>query len=934
MLSQTETTDIGMGDGSSAFNTAIQCIERTLLEEHRQAFHHIDSSLLLEQLRNVAAREHASERTLIACSRKCALFVQTFAPYFNVLNICTQARPEWSGCFWGLVHLVIQVASDYPLFMEKVANLIEAIANMLPPYHQIYATCRNRTSSAQTITKDVHLEALMSYAYYDLVDLFLDIYCIFFRGTLGTQSRHLAVASAAPVHWRPLDSRFARLEGRLIQHRRWLEKETESHVQDFAEVEHHRRKYLRYLHRQADVHATDAPDAVLEEHRLLKRLRRVGIIQAWLLDVSHSEQVCSNVCQIDQLGSCNWFLQAPKYQRWKKETFDPRRANDKDALKSDWHDRVLFVQAEAGFGKSIVGRAVVDDLEAEAANLENSDKLLSVAYFCCSKHSDSTQSDGIFRQLAHQLLHANRHDHTMLDTVCLLLRKTSFSETASTDQVLEVLSVLLRQHPTFLVIDGAERCSDLKSFLTSLASLARHSDLKAIIFSRPSIKIPLEYQKWASDAPHTLLLDNEHNRNAIDTFVTQNLSQLADQGYFGIRMDRGLISQVARQSNGSFLWANTLLDYLHSPALTPDDRQVILENVQSLRSLEALYSHILRTLAQRPAREKRIIAGSFHWLSYPIHRLCASSLRTALASAADMDEDEDSFPTDLLQALPQLTCGLVEVTENSVNFAHPLVQAFLQSASSHGSEFSLCDENSVHAYLAARCLSYLAHDIPKRPLGGLSPHIRPTTSVIPTSSSASYRTSKSGDSGYKSLSSSEGDNALPHAAMASHHTNASTTSIRTIPFDTNLPFLRYASLCWPIHLSRALAPAHSHPYVIPTPGPFSSVPYLPALSSFLRSRLAVTAWVEASFRYSLPPTLTRLVGPLSDLKGEIPPATIEGKELRLVVNELQVLSERLGELKREFATSLRENPSLIWQMGGTVGEDFWPIWEGCMGTAR
>jgi hypothetical protein len=505
---------------------------------------------------------------------------------------------------------------------------------------------------------------------------------------------------------------------------------------------------------------------------------------------------------------------------------------------------------------------------------------------------------------------------------------------ATANEVSDVLSILLRQHPTFLVIDGLEECSDEKGFLSSLAAQCRKSDARAIIFSRPAIKIPLEYQRWASDAPHIMLLDAQHNANAIESFVRQNVGQMADQGYFGISMDRTLISHVAQRSDG-FLWASLLLRYLESPCLSPDERQAILQNVHSLEGLEALYSHIFRTLKRRSAYERRVVADVFRWLSFPVHRICMSALRTALTSSNDMAENEGSYPADILQVLPQLTCGLIEVSNDGVFFTHPSVREYLQAPVSQGSEFSLCDESSVHAHLTARCLSYLAHDIPQRPLSGLSPHIRAMVPAVSASSGASYRTSKSGDSGYKSLSSSEGDNPLPQPALQPTHNNTSTASIRAIPFDTNLPFLRYASLCWPVHLSRALAPTHNnHPYVIPSPGPFQAVPYIPALSAFLASRLAVTAWVEASFRYSLPPTLTRLVGPLADLKGEIPPATIEGKELRLVVSELNILSERLMELKRGFATSLRENPSLIWQMEETVGEDYWPVWDGSTGMPR
>lgn len=568
--------------------------------------------------------------------------------------------------------------------------------------------------------------------------------------------------------------------------------------------------------------------------------------------------------------------------------------------------------------------------------MERSDALPSTAYLqITSNSSDLVHPDHVFRQLSSQLLHAHRHDHTTLDTVCLLLRKTSFQDTATTDEVINILSILLRQHPTFLIVDGIECCSNSKEALSTLAELCRKVDVRAIVFSRPTIRIPLEYQRWASDAPHILSLDAQHNAHTIEGFIAQELNQMVDQAYSGISEDRRFISHVAQLSNGNFLWASLLMSYLHSPALSPDERQVVLQHVHQLQGLDALYSSIIRTLGRGPAHERRIVADLFRWLSFPVHQLCTSALRTALISSVDFTEHENLYPNDMLQVLPQLTCGLVEVYDDNVFFAHASICEYLQSPASQGSEFSLWDENNVHAHLTARCLSYLAHDVPKRPLSGLSPHIISILPAAATSSGASYRTSKSGDSGYKSLSSTEGDNAIPQPTVQQHHNNASTTSIRAVPFDTTLPFLRYASLCWPIHLSRALSPTQDHhPYIIPSPGPFSAVPYLPALSDFLSSRLAVTAWVEASFRYNLPPTLTRLVGPLSDLKAELPPNTIEGKELRLVLGELSVLSDRLMELKRGYATSLRENPSLIWQMDGSVGERYWPAWEESLGIPR
>jgi hypothetical protein len=187
----------------SFFDEAIEAIEHTIQEEHRKSFHQLEAASLLEELRNAATRSSMCGSSLATCSRKLAIFVQTFAPYFNILGVCTQVREEWSGCFWGLVHLLYQVrilkcskkkralmrpqtASSYMLFFEKIADMFEAIANVLPPYRQIYTLCQQRIDSSQVDTEDTQLTMLMSFAYADVVRICLDLYRIFFRDNTGT----------------------------------------------------------------------------------------------------------------------------------------------------------------------------------------------------------------------------------------------------------------------------------------------------------------------------------------------------------------------------------------------------------------------------------------------------------------------------------------------------------------------------------------------------------------------------------------------------------------------------------------------------------------------------------------------------------------------------------------------------------------------------
>jgi hypothetical protein len=72
------------------------------------------------------------------------------------------------------------------LFLEKIADMFEAMASVLPPYRQIYTICKRRIGNVQISVEDDRLSMLMSYTFLDIVNVLLDVYRIFFREPLGT----------------------------------------------------------------------------------------------------------------------------------------------------------------------------------------------------------------------------------------------------------------------------------------------------------------------------------------------------------------------------------------------------------------------------------------------------------------------------------------------------------------------------------------------------------------------------------------------------------------------------------------------------------------------------------------------------------------------------------------------------------------------------
>jgi hypothetical protein len=734
------------------------------------------------------------------------------------------------------------------------------------------------------------------------------------------------------VLWRPLDSRLASLEKRLRRHRKWLDKEIKETNSDL--LTQNRKEYLDFLNIGTEAEANGGEE--VEVDRMARRLRRVDRVKAWLSNCCAYQDVYEHRIQQRHPNTCTWFLNVPQYCKWRNTPFDGRLANDTDNLHTSWHERIVFVQAKLGYGKTFLSGQVIDNL-TRTEDLSISDEPPMTAFFHFdAAHLYCTHPNDAFRSIAEQLVHAHRHDRSTLDALALLLRKTPEQEKASSDNVIALLSLLLRQHSTFLVIDGIDECSDIELFLTLLPEICRKSDTRVLLFSRPNIKIPLSYQKWASDAPHIISLDEPQNTPDIETYLIESLNGMADQGFFGISMDRSLISHVAGRSNGVFLWASLLLKYLQSPSLSPDERRAALENFHQLEGLGALYRGILTSLDRQPAREKRVAVDIFRWLALSIRRLCIPGTQVALAITPGQSTTEDQYLANFEESIPHLTGGLVEVTNCSVLFTHRSVKEYLQSRECQHSPFNLYDEITVHTHLAAKCISFLANDVPKQPLHRLQPFIRPLVEQVATGSgTSSVRTESSGDSGYKSVSSgTSGSTTTTTSTSDSNSTAPKRSQSSTSCFDDDIPFLRYASLCWPIHLTRALADAaprspslltmrSNNSTKIKTNDPFHNTPWLPVLGAFLADRSAVTAWVEASWRYSLPPNVSRLIPLLCDIKSALPPATVEGRELRLVVQELRELSDQLIVLKHEYGITLRENPSLIWQMEGV----FWPRWD-------
>lgn len=241
------------------------------------------------------------------------------------------------------------------------------------------------------------------------------------------------------------------------------------------------------------------------------------------------------------------------------------------------------------------------------------------------------------------------------------------------------------------------------------------------MLGRPDILLPRPFTKLPCLA---LDLTSKDNYADILAMITMEFENLWDQGKFGNRpISVDAAERTSRHANGMFLWARLFLSYLDSPALTPKKRHSFVIDAINFEGLNGLIIAILMRLDAWTSAEKTVVLNIFRWVAASLYPLTAASLHTALAITPGDETTDLDYLTDFPGCLPHLTGALVEIDAfGRPAFMHLSVKEFLTSTDPRvPTSLSLAKGAVVHDTLASCCLSYLTHDIPRRPIRPLIP---------------------------------------------------------------------------------------------------------------------------------------------------------------------------------------------------------------------
>ncbi|KAI0182629.1 hypothetical protein EV127DRAFT_449110 [Xylaria flabelliformis] len=280
---------------------------------------------MIASVRKASSHFAGNQRGLIRIAERIAAFSDAFAPFFDVVNVYVQIKPEWAAVFWGTLWLIFKLGSNLISFFDRVSAMLEEMAMILPQYEAWFDICK-RTRPFTTADR---LSQSLAMLYGDFVDFTIHVYFMF---TKRSKARLRRVFQTSGIMLRPFDARFSLLKEHIEKHRVWFETEAQIQQHDLL---HQTRSDLRQF---LDSSLNDREVA----YRRRENFLRIQEIKSWIN--SSDYQSLYNHVNTQMHPQCGKFIiQLSDYIRLKSLPFSNSNLKDPKPS-SEWLQRVIFLR--------------------------------------------------------------------------------------------------------------------------------------------------------------------------------------------------------------------------------------------------------------------------------------------------------------------------------------------------------------------------------------------------------------------------------------------------------------------------------------------------------------------------------------------------------------------------------------------------------------
>ncbi|KAJ1333131.1 ankyrin repeat domain-containing protein 50 [Microdochium nivale] len=647
---------------TQTFRKAFEDLSQTITAADARGF----SSTQIEDVRQAALQIEdrlASRGGLRNMKRLLPLF-SGMEHYAKAVEIVCNGTP-YLAWIWAPITLILRVASEY---IEAFEKIIKGYALMAEPLQRFQTL-----GTAYSNSKEFHQTLAIFYA--DILEFHKQAYVFVKRS--GWKLLFL-------TSWGRFQRRFNGILEDMARHEDLIDKEANAlNISEARKMRDDLRSW-----REETVLSQRAADDELAS-------RQLSFVTSWL-KVDESDQLAIfdalSVEGETYPGTCDWLTNDEAVRSYLKSL--PSTAN-------------LWLQGIPGAGKSILSSRLVRFMEISGFPV--------IRHFCNHSFASSLTYEHLMQQVVLQLIRNDVELILFVYETMVLGRKTPSRSTLQ-KLILEIVSVSskLSSQTAYLwvVVDGIDECRDdhqkaivsLLGLMAAKAAKSTTTTFKIMISSRdtPALRRSLKMSQVMSLGSRSDEIDQ-----AIGSYVTTRLYPLYERlGEFGSTPSdiAAIESSIIRKSDGMFLYAKLVVDYLSHNII--NSTAEILKSVNELpKKIVDFYQKILsQILTHLDGRSITRLKSVCSWIAYSKRPLKKHELLSALSF-----DFEEPYITNLASAHVLTICGplLVEMPNNTFTFIHISLQEFLQS--SH-STLRIDREDAAHEHTQV-VLACLIHSI-------------------------------------------------------------------------------------------------------------------------------------------------------------------------------------------------------------------------------
>ncbi|CZR63552.1 uncharacterized protein PAC_13449 [Phialocephala subalpina] len=635
----------------------------------------------------------------VSLLKKLQKFSDSLSPYFHIIEVFCSAHPEFACLAWGALSLLLQLASNFSNFFEKVCDLLESLNAILPQFRDVYNSLNHMKSD---LTPRLH-EAILQF--YTCLFEFFQTLARVFTNKNGTIRR--TPATLADLFWRPFDVRFQAVVKRIRICQGIVKSELD--VALILAI----RTDINLEREQLSQNTEDVRHMLKEVENM--RLGYDEMQRDWFrskvlqwLSPPPFKSAFEQAQYSREEGTAQWLYQEPIFQSWHRNSVTKQSSPSAVVHR----DQILWMNGNPGSGKTVLAASTIEELQSPDST-NNGEVPIVCYYFFEAASPHGTTRLAAYRALATQLFQQGHVLESIRDVFAFA--GNSVREPASENELLDTLKLSLDiLQEVYFVVDGVDECEENARVFDDLYHLCEVSTLKVIFFSRPNVAC-IRRSKYHLQ---TIAIDQSKQGKDMGLFFDRELQDLQESDLLPKGVDLASIrGQLIERADGMFLWGRLMMKYLNSPALTAKARLDVVRETNP-DGIDEMYWRIFKILGTQDQASQQLARTVFLWCLHAYHNLDDSQLQDALYGHS---ESEENRIVDIDHAVIVSCCGLIEKRlDRTFHFIHLTAREFMDHnrlVSPRGVVFNPSSWEG-HSEIASTSMKYLIYSIPVRPLSG------------------------------------------------------------------------------------------------------------------------------------------------------------------------------------------------------------------------